>query len=118
MTQQKKPKKTLLLIQLVKRTVIALTALCVLSIFLYALGTRIDFMDRTQLWLLRSISLFGLLMGIGAVYGFLLDLGYSIFSRQPHFMWGALVYVALSVSGIIVAGIANFILVTLSGSLR
>jgi hypothetical protein len=116
MAQKKKIRSTPLLIQLVKRTVMLLVALCMLSVFLYGLGTRIVFMDMTQLWLLRSISLLGLLMGIGASYGFLLDLGYMLFSRQPHFIWGALTYIAVSSFGIIAAGIANLILIAVSGT--
>jgi hypothetical protein len=112
-----KPEGKPLLVLLVKRAVFFLFGLCLLCIFLYCVGTVQEFLDATQIALLRSASGLGLLLGIGAAYGLVLDIGAATLLKTPRFLLGAGAYLFLSLTGILVAGIASFILVTVSGNM-
>jgi hypothetical protein len=111
-----KPEGKPLLVLLVKRAVLFLFALCLLCIFLYSVGTVQEFLDATQIALLRAASGLGLLLGIGAAYGIALDIGSASLLKDPRFFLGAGAYFFLSLIGLLIAGIASFILVTISGN--
>jgi hypothetical protein len=111
-----KPEGKPLLVLLVKRAVLFLFALCLLAIFLYSVGTVQEFLDATQIGLLRSTSGLGLLLAIGAAYGIALDVSAARILKTPRFLLGAGAYFVLSLFGILIAAIASFILVTISGN--
>ncbi len=111
-----KPEGKPLIVLLVKRAVVLLFGLCLLCVFLYGVGTVQGFLDSTQIALLRAASGLGLLLGIGAAYGIALDVGISATLKSPRFLLGAGGYLFLSLVGIIIAGIASFILVAISGN--
>ncbi len=111
-----KPEGKPLILLLVKRAVLFLFALCLLCIFLYGIGTLQEFLDSTQTALLRAASGLGLLLGIGAAYGIALDIGSAVAYKSSRFLFGAFFYFILSAIGLLVAALASFILVIISGN--
>jgi hypothetical protein len=111
-----KPEGKPLIVLLVKRAVFFLFGLCLLCLFLYCIGTVQDFLDSTQIAILNAASGLGLLLGIGAAYGFVLDIGAASTLKAPRYLLGAFAYFFLAVTGISVAGLASFILVAISGN--
>jgi hypothetical protein len=111
-----KPEGKTLIVLLVKRAVLFLFALCLLCIFLYCVGTVQDFLDATQIALLRAASGLGLLLSIGAAYGMVLDIAAASVHKAPRFLFGAGAYLFLAITGTAVAGIASFILVAIAGN--
>ena len=111
-----KPEGKPLIILLVKRAVLFLFGLCLLSVFLYGVGTVQEFLDTTQVALLRASSGLGLLLGIGAAYGIFLDIGAASLLKAPRYLFGAGAYLFLSLFGLALAGAASFILVAIAGN--
>lgn len=74
-------------------------------------------MDTTQLMLLLVSSFFGLILGILAVYGIILDLWLLIRGRGPRLLAGIAAYFLAAAFGIATAAAAFFIIV-LSGGRR
>ncbi|MFA6507055.1 MAG: hypothetical protein WCT14_13195 [Treponemataceae bacterium] len=93
-----------------------MTVICALTVFLYGIGTAQDFLESTQLGLLRLAAVLGLLLSVGSAYGLILDIVYSVFFRLRHFFWGAVAYCVSAVFGIAVALLSNGILVLVSGN--
>lgn len=111
-----RPKPKPLILLLVKRAVFFLTIVCALTVFLYGIGTAQDFLESTQLGLLRLSAVLGLLLAVGSVYGLILDVAYSIVSRLRRFLWGAAAYCASALFGIGVALLSNGVLVLIAGN--
>ena len=112
-----KPSQKPLIILLVKRVVLFIAFINILLIFLYAIGTAQVFLDSTQIMLLRWASSMGVLLFIGALYGFILDIYGAIRLRSARFLWGCLAYLSLSVLGAVLATSASAVLVLVSGRL-
>jgi len=110
-----KPNQKPLIILLVKRVVLFLAFINLLLVFLYAIGTAQIFLDSTQLNLLRWASSMGLLLFIGALYGFILDIYGAIRFKSARFLLGSLAYLSLSVLGAFLATSTTAILVLVSG---
>ncbi|MDR2798289.1 MAG: hypothetical protein LBB80_08095 [Treponema sp.] len=110
------PEKKPIILMLVKRTVLFFFGLCLLSLFLYGIGTNQGFMDRTQFMLLRITVMVGLFIGVGSMYGIGLDL-WLIFHKKYRYLIGIGGYLCLGVFGIAIAGLASFILVLAEGNL-
>jgi len=113
----KRPKKKLLIMLLVKRAVLFLFALNFLSLFLYVVGTAQEFLDSTQLMLLRISSALGLLVAIAALYGFAFNVFFLVRRRKLSFLAGTLSYLLLAIAGAVIASLISFILVALSGNI-
>jgi hypothetical protein len=103
---------------LVSRAVFFFLVMCLLTVFLYVVGTAQGFMDDTQLFLLRLGVALGILLALGALYGMVLDL--LLFSRrkQPGRILGAGVYALLGILGGIIAASALFIISTAGGNIQ
>jgi len=110
-----KPSQKPLIILLVKRVVLFLTFINLLLVFLYAIGNDQVFLDSTQNIILRWASTMGVLLFIGALYGFVLDIYGAIRLKSVRFLWGCLAYLSLSVLGAILATSTTAILVLVSG---
>ncbi|MDR0722403.1 MAG: hypothetical protein LBF75_06360 [Treponema sp.] len=110
------PEKKPIILILVKRTVLFFFGICLLSLFLYAIGTIQGFMERTQFMLLRITVMVGLFIGVGSMYGISLDL-WLIFHKKFRYLSGMGGYFCLGIFGIIIAGLASFILVLAEGNL-
>jgi hypothetical protein len=102
---------------LVKRAVLFMFGSCALSLFLYAVGTAQEFLESTQLLLLRLSYLSALLLAIGAVYGLLLDLFFAYRLRRRTFLWGVLAYAGLASFAVLVVLLSGGILVAVVGNL-
>ena len=111
-----KPESKPLILLLVKRTVLFLLAVCVLLLFVYAIGTAQDFLDSTQISVLRVISVVGLLLAVGSVYGFIIDTGFAAIAGSPRYILGSLSYLALALAGFGAAVFSIFLLATITGN--
>jgi hypothetical protein len=101
---------------LVKRTVLFFFAICVLTFFLYSIGIRQGFMDMTQFRLLHLSIIFGLFLGVGSLYGIVLDVWLIMRQKKLRYLTGIGMYVLMGLLGFAVAAIAAFILVVAEGN--
>jgi nitrate/nitrite transporter NarK len=111
-----RPEKKPIIAILVKRTVFFFFILCVLTVFLYGIGTAQEFMDITQMFLLRVSVVLGLFQAVGSIYGLLLDLWFIFHDRKYRFLKDALMYSVLGILGVFVAAAGTFIVVVSGGS--
>jgi hypothetical protein len=84
---------------------------------LYAVGTAQEFLDQTQLFLLRLSALLGLLSAIGAVYGCAIDLYAALMLKSRRFFAGFAAYLLVALGGAAVAVFSNAVLVAVAGNL-
>jgi hypothetical protein len=110
------PEKKPILALLVKRTVFFFFIMCVLTVFLYGIGTVREFMDATQEILLRLAAVFGFLLAVGSVYGIGMDLWFILYKGKYRFFLGIGAYALLGIFGILVAAAATFIVVISGGN--
>jgi len=111
-----RPKKKALVVLLLNRTVVFLFLMNLLAVYLYAVGTAQGFMDATQCMLLRLISLLGMILGISALYAFLLEIVLLIRVRSPWYLAGAGVYFLLGSLGAGLSLLSSFVLAATAGS--
>jgi hypothetical protein len=111
-----RPERKTVIETLVKRTVIFFFGMCLLTIFLYGIGTAQGFMDITQVLILRLIIFFGLFLGVGPVYGIILTLWLTRKGMKARYIRGMGAYLFLALFGILAALVAAFILVTTEGN--
>lgn len=90
--------------------------LCLLSVFLYFLGTYQGFMDTTQVLLLRMTFVFGILLAVSSVFGFFVDLSFLIRKKKIRYLFSILLYFTLAGIGGSVAISAFFIIVVSAGN--
>jgi hypothetical protein len=103
---------------LVNRTVLFFLVLCLLSLFLYAIGTVQGFMDDTQLFLLRlGVGLSGLL-ALSSLYGMILDLYLFFRQKKRRFILAAGLYAFLGIFGGVIAASALFIISAAEGNIQ
>ena len=86
---------------LVSRTVIFFFLICLLTLFLYMAGTFQNFIDTTQLFLLRLYSVLGVLLSISSACGSVLDLGRFSKTKKSRYLFRAAGYLLLIVFGIV-----------------
>lgn len=110
-----RPEKKPIIAILVKQTVSFFLGMCVLTIFLYGVGTAQGFMDITQRMLLRLALREGLFLGVGSGYGIMVDC-WLLFCGKFRYVSGIGVYMILGIFGIAVAALAAFILVVAGGN--
>jgi hypothetical protein len=82
--------------------------------FLYEVGVGQEFMDTTQLMLLRLSSFSALILGILALYGIVLNIGLLIRARDPRLLAGIAAYFLAAAFGILTAA-AAFLIIIFSG---
>jgi hypothetical protein len=88
------------------------------SVFLYGVGVRQQFMDATQIMLLRISALSALVLGILSIYGILLNIWLLIHTKGIRFLLRITIYFAAAFFGILIAVAAIFILVLAGGNLE
>jgi hypothetical protein len=110
------PKKKPVIAILVKRTVLFFFFLSVLTVFLYVIGTAQEFMDRTQLLLLRISVVLGLCLAMDSFYGVILNLWFLIHNRKIRFIGSSGIYFLTGILGALMAVAAAFIIVTSGGN--
>jgi hypothetical protein len=85
-------------------------------ILLYVVGTMQEFMESTQIILLRFLVIMSIFISIGALYGSLLDVVFLFIKRQKQFFFGIIPYFLMIIFGLSVAVIASFLLVLVGGN--
>ncbi|MDR2392566.1 MAG: hypothetical protein LBD93_00170 [Treponema sp.] len=110
------PEKKPIILMLVKRTMLFFFGICLLSLFLYGIGTNQGFKEQTQFMLLHITVMVGLFIGVGSMYGIGLDL-WLMFHKKYRYLRGIGGYLCLGVFGIIIAALASFVLVLTEGNL-
>jgi hypothetical protein len=111
-----RPEKKPVIAILVKRAILFFFLLCALTVFLYGIGTAQEFMDRTQLMLLRLSVVFGLSLAVGSIYGIALNCWFVFHDRKYRFFTGAGTYLVLGLFGAAIATLAAFIIVAAGGN--
>jgi hypothetical protein len=110
------PEKKPVIAILVKRAILFFFFLCALTVFLYGIGTSQEFMDRTQLMLLRLSVVFGLSLAVGSIYGIALNVWLVFHDHKYRFFGGAGLYIVLGLFGAVIATLASFIIVASGGN--
>jgi hypothetical protein len=105
-----------LLGKLVKWTVRAILVLTLVIVVLYILGSYRGVDDNSQLTLVRFGLIVSLLLVISSIYGFLLDLFYTIHRKKAAYLIGALGYVVIIVLGALIALSMAFIIGAAGGN--
>ncbi|MDR3335394.1 MAG: hypothetical protein LBT13_11010 [Treponema sp.] len=108
---EKKPMSAIL----IKQVVSFCLGMCVLTLFLYGIGTAQEFMDKTQLILLRLTSILGLFLGAGSLYGILVNCR-LLFRGKVRYIGGIGVYMMLGLFGMAVAAVSVFLVVVAGGN--
>jgi hypothetical protein len=111
-----RPEKKPIIAILVKRAILFFFFLCALTVFIYGIGTAQEFMDRTQLMLLRLSVIFGLSLAVGSIYGIALNCWLVFHDRKYRFFTGAGAYIVLGLFGAVIATLAAFIIVAAGGN--
>jgi DMSO reductase anchor subunit len=88
-----------LLGKLVNWTVLILLFITVLTVIFYVTGSYRNVSDESQLALLRFCLAVSMLLVISAVYGFILDLYYTVRKKKPAFLAFALGYILIMAMG-------------------
>jgi hypothetical protein len=101
---------------LVKRAILFFFFLCILVVYLYSIGTAQEFMDRTQLLLLRLSIILGLSLAVGSIYGIILNVWFSFRYKKYRFFGGVGLYIVLGIFGAVIATLAVFIMVMAGGN--
>jgi hypothetical protein len=86
-------------------------------ILLYVVGTIQEFMESTQLILLRFLVVMSIFLSIGALYGGILDVGFLFAKRRKQFLLGIISYLLLMILGISISLISSFLLVLVEGNI-
>jgi hypothetical protein len=109
------PLRKPIIVILVRRAVLFFFFLCVVTAYLYCIGTAQEFMDRTQLLLLRVSLVLGLSLGISSLYGLALSIWLIIRGQKHRFLGGA-VYIVMGLFGAAIAALAAFIMAAAGGN--
>ena len=84
---------------MINRTVIFFFLMCFFTLFLYMVGSAQEFIDSTQLLLLRLYTIFGIFLAFTAASGMILDLGRFIRTKKTRYLLRAGGYVVLVIFG-------------------
>ena len=99
---------------LVSRTAIFFFIMCLLTLFLYAVGTVQGFIDTTQLALLRLYAILGTFLVSSSICGLILDFRRFLRAKRARYLVRAAGYFLLVLFGICTV-LAVLFIVTLSG---
>jgi hypothetical protein len=111
----RKKKKPLIAV-LVKRTVIFFFVMCLLSTFLYGIGTDQGFTDISLHLLLRIAVLLGLFLGVGSIYGLALNIWLVFRHHKFRYLFGVGGYMLLGIFGAAAAVLGLFIITVAGGN--
>jgi hypothetical protein len=101
---------------LASRVVLFFFLMCLITLFLYAIGTDQGFMDSTQLALLGIAAIAALMLLVASLYGLVLDLFLFYQNRWLRFLGGAGIYLVLGIFGFAAAAAAIFIITAAGGN--
>ena len=98
----------------INRTAIFFLVMCLLTMFLYAAGTVQEFIDSTQLGLLRLYSVLGIFLALTSFSGVVLNLWRLVTIKKGRYLFRAAAYTMLVLLAASTVLAAMFI-VTMSG---
>jgi hypothetical protein len=101
---------------LATRVVVFFFLMCLITLFLYTIGTNQGFMDSTQITLLKIAAVLGLMLLAASLYGLALDLFLFFKNHWLRFLGGAGIYLVLGVFGFAAAAVALFIIAAAGGN--
>ena len=101
---------------LVNRTVIFLFLMCLLTMFLYVVGTIQGFIDSTQLVLLKLCVVLGIFLAVTSVYGAALNLWRLFNVKKARYLFRAGGYMLLVIFGAAAVLAAKFIITASGGN--
>ena len=101
---------------LVNRTVIFFFLMCLLTLFLYLAGTFQEFIDSTQINLLKVYSVLGILLTSTSAFGVILDISRMIGTKKAGYLLRAGGYLVLALFGVITVLIAIAIIAISRGN--
>lgn len=101
---------------LVNRTALFLFLMCLVTLFMYAVGTVQDFIDSTQLSLLRFYTVLGIFLTVVSVYGMVIDLERLLRLKKRRYLFRAGGYVLLILFGAGTVLVVMFIITLSKGN--
>jgi hypothetical protein len=111
-----RPEKKSIVAILVKRGVIFLGLMLMLTVFLYAVGTIQGFTDQTQALLLGLSLAEGLSLAAGSIYGIVFNVLFILRGGSYRLFWGTGAYIALGLFGVLITALSAFILALAGGN--
>jgi hypothetical protein len=99
---------------LVNRTVIFFFLMCLLALFLYMVGTFQEFIDSTQITLLKVYSVLGIFLTVTSVSGVIIYISRMIITRKAGYLLRAGGYLALTIFGAATV-LAAIVIIAISG---
>ena len=84
---------------LVNRATIFFLLMCLLALFLYLAGTFQEFIDSTQITLLKVYSVFGIFLTASSVSGVVISLGRMIMTKKVDYLLRAGGYLVSAIFG-------------------
>ena len=101
----------------INRISILFFIMSVITGFIYLLGSNQGFMDQTQFFLLRAVTVLGILLLISSVFGLVINLFIFVIVKKRRYLFGSFLYIFFIVSGGAVASGAYFIIFFASGNM-
>jgi hypothetical protein len=111
-----RPEKKPIIAIMVKRATLFFFFLSVVAAYLYGIGTAQEFMDRTQLMLLRLSVVLGLCLAVGSAYGIVLNVWFGFHRKKYRVLGSSGLYLFLGIFGSAMAILAAFIIVAAGGN--
>jgi len=101
---------------LVNRTAVFFFLMCLVTLFLYGVGTQQGFIDSTQLSLLRLYIALGIFLTVDSAYGVALDLERLLKNKKTRYLFRAGGYFLLVLFGAATVAAVMFIITLSKGN--
>lgn len=108
-------KKPLFVI-IIKWSIIFVAILCTIFSLFYGISFINEWAERLQFIFCKLSSIFGLVLGIGSVYGIITDICMCFRVQRAFWLWGVLGYLVLLIFGITTTVLTDMILVIAKGN--
>jgi hypothetical protein len=105
------------LLDLLNRASLVSFLFCLLTLSVYAAGTRQEFADHTQLMIIRCAVYGGIALVILSLYRFFAGLWFCMRWRRPLFLAGSLGFLFLGALGALMAAALAFIAAAAGGNI-
>ena len=102
-------------IRFLHRTVLFLFTVLIALFVLFILGNVQNFLDSSQIIILRFLIAGGILLFLVAVFAFLFEINYSIYLRKPYYLGRCIISGIACLLGLIIAILAAIILLLANG---
>ena len=102
-------------IRFLHRTVLFLFTVLIALFVLFILGNVQNFLDSSQIIILRFLIAGGILLFLVAVFAFLFEINYSIYLRKPFYLGRCIISGIACIFGLAIAIVASAILLLSNG---